>query len=156
MSDKHLQQWHVAYDERATDELLITAKTPLDAAKDFALQRPNSGIDCNVNVRHSGQAGSQKYKREHGVWREVAEALSAVPLGVGRKSSIGVNIPPSGQQGLTITSIRLSFRDLFPLFGKLYVVALVYAVIFGAIISLGIILIGLFVGVTAANALSGR
>jgi formylglycine-generating enzyme len=78
MSDNRFQPWQVSYEGKSTQQLTVTAPTALDAVKDFALQRPNSGADCVVKVKSPTSGGTvQSFVRERGVWRRKEELLTA-------------------------------------------------------------------------------
>lgn len=153
MSDNSLQQWKVSYEGKPADELTLTARTALDAVKDFAIQRPNSGADCIVTVRSAAVgAHARSFVRERGMWRQKEDVLAGSAQ-VGTRSSIGFTHGVGvTEAGVTITSIRLSFRDLFVLFGKMAIVSMV----FSAALSLLFLLLFFFLSLLAGAAIFGN
>lgn len=157
MPDDRSQPWQVSYEGKSAQQLTVTAPTALDAAKDFALQRPNSGTDCVVRVSATAAGGTaQSFVRERGVWRPKEDTF-APTAPVRSNSAIGfVQTAGSAQTGLTVTSIRLSFRDLFVLIGKLWVVTAVYGALAAILFLIGLVLVSLLAGAAALSVFSPR
>lgn len=99
MSDNRFQLWQVSYEGKPAQQMTVTAPTALDAARDFALQRPNSGADCVVRVTPTATGGTaQSFIRERGVWRR-KEGMIAATVSIRSKKSSRLTL---ARVGLTI------------------------------------------------------